>query len=239
MLWKNLLRVHVKIEFFTSHEPVNSMIYLRNTSVEGQSDCGTDESALCSQPYVDSAGRIVLRLCLLLCISFLSLGIGKRHIGQYFNRKPPLLRFCKKFDSQNIVAPITNWILVPLTWLHASVTLELQLGNQFGADQRALRGDFKVGSHEGTCCRNMSRGRISYAVHTKGLAAGIGFLKFSHGGSCRRDMSWFRFLILVYFPECRGDVSHEQFTRGDLAFNRGVTSPRHVPATCPLVWADL
>ena len=47
----------------------------------------------------------------------------------------------------------------------------------------------KVGSHEGTCCRDMSRGRISCAVHTKGLVAGIGFLECSHGGSCRRDMS--------------------------------------------------
>ena len=130
----------------------------------------------------------------------------------------------------------------------------------------------------------MSRGRISCAVHTKGHVAGIGSSKCSHGGSCRRDMSWFRFL-LVYFPKCRGDMSHEQFTRGDLAFNRAVTlfcrrdtspqfkliwiqgtcrgekisgtrffmkssvhtmgfvagtkSPRHVPATCPLVWADL
>ena len=46
----------------------------------------------------------------------------------------------------------------------------------------------EVGSHEGTCCRDMLRGRISCAVHTKGHVAGIGFLKCSHGGSCRRDM---------------------------------------------------
>ena len=118
----------------------------------------------------------------------------------------------------------------------------------------------------------MSRGRISCAVHTEGLVA----------GTCRDFVFW-----LVYFPKCRGDMSHEQFTRGDLAFNRGVTlfcrrdmspqfkliwiqgtcrgdkisslrqdflwkssvhtmgfvagtkSPRPVPATCPLVWADL
>ena len=55
--------------------------------------------------------------------------------------------------------------------------------------EATLRVTLKVGSHEGTCCRDMSRGRISCAVHTKGHVAGIGFLKCSHGGSCRRDMS--------------------------------------------------
>ena len=54
-------------------------------------------------------------------------------------------------------------------------------------------------SHEGACC-------------------GDGFLKCSHGGSCCRHISWFRFLIGLF-----SEVSHEQFTRGDLAFNRGVT----------------
>ena len=68
----------------------------------------------------------------------------------------------------------------------------------------------------------MSQERISCAVHTKGYVAEIGFLKCSHGGSCRRDISWFRFLIGLLFLKCRGDMLHEQFTRGDLACNRGV-----------------
>ena len=120
--------------------------------------------------------------------------------------------------------------------------------------------------------RGMLRGWVSWSVHTEGLVA----------GTCRDFVFW-----LVYFPKCRGDMSHEPFTRGDLAFNGGVTlfcrrdmypqfkliwiqgtcrgdkisfpqqdfswkssvhtmgfvagtkSPWHVPATCPLVWADL
>ena len=56
----------------------------------------------------------------------------------------------------------------------------------------------------------MSRGIISCAVHRKGHDAGIGFLKCSHGGSCRRDMSWFRFLNGLFYSKCRGDMSHEQ-----------------------------
>ena len=73
--------------------------------------------------------------------------------------------------------------------------------------------DVKVGSHEGTCCRDMSRGRISCAVHTKGHVAGIGFLKCSHGGSCRRDMSWFRFLIGLFSEVSRGHVAWTVHTR--------------------------
>ena len=42
----------------------------------------------------------------------------------------------------------------------------------------------KVGTHKGTCFRDMSRETISCAVHTKGHVAGIGFLKYSHGWSC-------------------------------------------------------
>ena len=82
---------------------------------------------------------------------------------------------------------------------------------------------FKVGSHEGTCCRDMSRGRISCAVHTEGLVA----------GTCRDFVFW-----LVYFPKCRGDMSHEQFTRGDLAFNRGVTlfCRRDMSPQFKLIW---
>ena len=71
----------------------------------------------------------------------------------------------------------------------------------------------KVGSHEGTCCRDMSRGRISCAVHTKGHVAGIGFLKCSHRGSCRRDMSWFRFLIGLFSEVSRGHVAWTVHTR--------------------------
>ena len=104
---------------------------------------------------------------------------------------------------------------------------------------------FKVGSHEGTCCRDMSRGRILRAVHTKGHVARIGFLKCSHGGSCRRDMSWFRFLIGLFSEVSRGHVAWTVHTRRPIfhenrAFTRwGTLSPRHVPAMCPLVWADL
>ena len=72
----------------------------------------------------------------------------------------------------------------------------------------------KVGSHEGTCCRDMSRGRILRAVHTQGHVAGISFLKCSHGGSCRRDMSfsdWFIFRSVA--GTCRMNSSHEATLR--------------------------
>ena len=86
---------------------------------------------------------------------------------------------------------------------------------------------FKVGSHEGTCCRDMLRGRISCAVHTKGHVAGIGFLKCSHGGSCCRGMSWFRFLIGLFSEVSQGHVAWTVHTRQHLNV---VLSPRHVPS---------
>ena len=47
------------------------------------------------------------------------------------------------------------------------------------ASQASAHRVLKVGTHEGTCCRDMSRGRISCAVHKKGHVAGTGFLKVS------------------------------------------------------------
>ena len=74
----------------------------------------------------------------------------------------------------------------------------------------------------GDMLQDMSRGRISCAFHTKGYVAGIGFLKCSHGGSCCRDMPWFRFLIGLFSEVSREHVAWT-VTRGDLACNRGVT----------------
>ena len=45
-----------------------------------------------------------------------------------------------------------------------------------GARSGLFKNWLKVGSHEGTCCRDMSRGRISYAVH-EGACCGDRFLE--------------------------------------------------------------
>ena len=79
----------------------------------------------------------------------------------------------------------------------------------------------KVGTHGGTCCRDMSRGRISCAVHTNGHVAGIGFLK-GFG-----ELKW-RFLISLFFWSVAGTCSWTVHTR------RPCVSRYFVPATCPL-----
>ena len=91
----------------------------------------------------------------------------------------------------------------------------------------------------------------------QGHVAGKNFMRCSHEGSCcgdrflevfaRRVLSqghvvisfsdWFIAWFIGLLVKCRGDISHEQFTRGDLAFNRGVTlfCRRDMSPQCKLI----
>ena len=74
-----------------------------------------------------------------------------------------------------------------------------------------------------------------------------GDLAFNRGVTlfCRRDMSP-EFKLIWIQGKCRGDkISSPQQVFSwkssvhTMGFVAGTKSPRHVPATCPLVWADL
>ena len=74
-----------------------------------------------------------------------------------------------------------------------------------------------------------------------------GDLAFNRGVTlfCRRDMSS-QFKLIWIQGTCRGDkISSPQqdfswkSSVHTMGFVAGTKSPRHVPATCPLVWADL
>ena len=115
------------------------------------------------------------------------------------------------------------WLKVASNFLAQVAICHYVMPNPFRQIPRLLQSrrnfpsPLKGGTHEGTCCSDMSRERISCAVHTKGHAAGIGLLKCSHGGSCRRDISWFRFLIGLFFWSVAGtccmNSSHEATLR--------------------------
>ena len=89
--------------------------------------------------------------------------IGKRHyIGL---RRSVSIRtggnrhfvgFAKKLLHGNIVCTISNRMLVPSTWLHASVIRGLQLSDMQGWwDPHALRSDFRVLREEEFCSLGM------------------------------------------------------------------------------------
>ena len=87
--------------------------------------------------------------------------IGKRHgLGRSVNIQTGnhhVLGFARNLTHGNIVGPITNGILVPSTWLHASVIWGLQLGNarvdsDGGSHAYAFSGDFRILSQEEKFC---------------------------------------------------------------------------------------
>ena len=132
--------------------------------------------------------------------------------------------FNEREDEQRKLPCICHFVQWPLTQNQGDRTMESAFPR---CRINAVRSAHTRGHVAGTCRgeefhalftrRGMLRGYVSWSVHTEGLVAGTCDFVF-----------W-----LVYFPKCRGDMSHEQFTRGDLVKQPGcnaVLSPRHVPS---------